>query len=481
MVMLEVNGHIAPHINDTYALGTPALRWDTLFMASVIDFKTEPLQFNGAGDTSLVSINQADGVTLINSSVESTTKDNGALVLTNGGLGVEGNANIDGNLDVNGATTLDQTTIDVADGQFAVLSSAGGTNGVDINVPGGVSIDAGAASNFSTTGPTSAITIDAQLSTVLVDGNSGVKVTASNSGNVELTSANNDVDINANGFVTIDATTGDISLDAAAGAGNFTTAGTLTLRSTAGAVDIDGSLAGANNNVTIEGTKFEVSDVEIPGKLNVVSGQVTFQAALTSTTTTNGTLVVTGGAGISENLNVGGTLAVTGGSTFTGAVQINNTLGVTGVTSLTNTTESTVTGDGALVVSGGVGIAKNLNVGGTTTIAGVMKSNSLTVGGGFGDATAGQVGGTTITNTGAISTDGALTVGGTLGVTGSATFSSTVQATGNIGMTTATSYFYFGNPAAPALHDWRIGKSGNNLVFEAWDGTTWVTKTTMTY
>ena len=50
-----------------------------------------------------------DGNTTINSNTQSTSKDTGALVITNGGLGVEGNTNIGGTLEVDLATTLNDT------------------------------------------------------------------------------------------------------------------------------------------------------------------------------------------------------------------------------------------------------------------------------------------------------------------------------------------------------------------------------------
>ena len=65
-----------------------------------------------------------------------------------------------------------------------------------------------------------------------------------------------------------------------------------------------------------------------------------------STNCTTGALVVDGGVGIAKNLNVCGTVALNG------------------------TTESTSCTTGTLVVAGGVGIAKNLNVCGNATIAG---------------------------------------------------------------------------------------------------------------
>ena len=58
------------------------------------------------------------------------------------------------------------------------------------------------------------------------------------------------------------------------------------------------------------------------------------------------------------NASVTGTLAVSGASTLTGATTISGAL------SVTNTTSSTTTSTGALVVGGGVGVAKEMYLGG---------------------------------------------------------------------------------------------------------------------
>ena len=126
-------------------------------------------------------------------------------------------------------------------------------------------------------------------------------------------------------------------------------------------------------------------------------------AALQSTSTTTGGLVVNGGFGLGGNLNVGGTSKFGGPVAFAAAVRITdltesindttgalivsggmgiakrlnvggsallgNTLGVTGITSIFNVTQSTAFTNGALIIGGGVGIAKNLNVGGTFTVS----------------------------------------------------------------------------------------------------------------
>lgn len=64
-----------------------------------------------------------------------------------------------------------------------------------------------------------------------------------------------------------------------------------------------------------------------------------------------------------NNTSIGATTRSTGAFT---------TLAANGVTSLTNSTASTTTGTGALVVTGGVGIGGALNVGGTSNVAGLL-------------------------------------------------------------------------------------------------------------
>jgi hypothetical protein len=81
------------------------------------------------------------------------------------------------------------------------------------------------------------------------------------------------------------------------------------------------------------------------GGLNATS-DVTIVGTQESTTCTNGAFVVSGGVGIAKNLNV------------------------CGIVSISNTTQSTSCTTGALVIAGGVGIAKDLFVCGNATITG---------------------------------------------------------------------------------------------------------------
>jgi hypothetical protein len=107
-------------------------------------------------------------------------------------------------------------------------------------------------------------------------------------------------------------------------------------------------------------------NTEIDGTLGV-DGITTLRNPAESLTKDNGSLIVEGGVGIEKNVNIGGN------------TEIDGTLGVDGVTTLKNTTESTTKDNGSLVVEGGVGIEKNVNIGGNSGVTG-----NSTVGGTFG-------------------------------------------------------------------------------------------------
>ena len=66
------------------------------------------------------------------------------------------------------------------------------------------------------------------------------------------------------------------------------------------------------------------------------------------------------------------TLEVTGVSTLGGTVDINNSVEVSGITTIQNTTQASASTNGALNVDGGVGIEKNLFVGGGSEITGIL-------------------------------------------------------------------------------------------------------------
>lgn len=94
----------------------------------------------------------------------------------------------------------------------------------------------------------------------------------------------------------------------------------------------------------------------------VITGSATLPANINMTNLTVTNLTVTNNETIGNNLSVGNLFTSTGAATF-GA-----TVGIAGVTTISNTIDSNATNNGALVVSGGVGVAKNLTVGSAITI-----------------------------------------------------------------------------------------------------------------
>ena len=92
------------------------------------------------------------------------------------------------------------------------------------------------------------------------------------------------------------------------------------------------------------------------------SGNVSVTGARESIDQNSGAFVVNGGVGIAKNVNIGGATTVNG------------------VTTIANSTDSSSLSTGALVVSGGLGISKTLNVGSNTNFSGfVSVSNSIIV------------------------------------------------------------------------------------------------------
>ena len=142
--------------------------------------------------------------------------------------------------------------------------------------------------------------------------------------------------------------------------------------------------------------------LDITGTLRA-TGIVEFTNTTTSTTNSNGALVVSGGLGLAENLNMGGNLDVDG----TGKIGSNDG-------SSSNTT-------GALIVGGGLGLGENLNMGGDLDVDGTGKIGSNN--------------GSTSNTTGALTVGGGLglgenlNMGGNLDVDGSAAVGSDAQST----------------------------------------------------
>jgi len=109
------------------------------------------------------------------------------------------------------------------------------------------------------------------------------------------------------------------------------------------------------------------------------TGVVTIPSTTSSTSTGTGALTVGGGLGVAGALNVGGgitaaTLDVSGGIKLTSGGFNTSTF-----VNITDTASSTSTGTGALIVAGGVGVAKTIVAAGITSTAGLSVTGTVSL------------------------------------------------------------------------------------------------------
>ena len=349
-----------------------------------------------------------NGITRVNSSTQSTSKDTGALVVTNGGLGVEGNAYIGGNINALGTLFAGDTAT------FNSNIIVNGTAFINSNID----IDGIATLNNSldVDGPT---TLN---NTLDVDG----VTTLNNSLDVDgPTTLNNTVDVDG-------ATTLNSSLDVD---------GPTTLNST---VDVDGATT-LNNSLDVDGPTTLNNSLDVDGGTTLnsslgvigestffnnvtVNGTVDINAGLDvfGSTILQNTLSVTGDTTLNSGLTVVGASVFDNNITVSGIGEFDGELLVTGTSEFTNTTQSENSTSGSVVFSGGVGIAKNLNIGENLSVVGITTlTDSLNVDGA-----------TNLNNS--LEVDGATTLNSSLQVVGTAGTVLTATESGNIGFGSTT-------------------------------------------
>jgi hypothetical protein len=225
---------------------------------------------------------------------------------------------------------------------------------------------------------------------------------------------------------------------------------------TTGAFILSGGL-GIASDLYSNGNATFAQTLTVNGSSTLVGAVVVSNTTVSSSTST-GALTVAGGVGILGALNVGGITSITNNtqssSISTGCLVLSGGLGLagnlygSGVVNFTNTTQSTSTSTGALIVSGGAGIASNLFVGGNTNING-----SLTVSGNI-SSTAGTITFSSTTDS-TNPASGALVISGGVGIAKAlyvgSTINSTSSSTGGVvvsgGLGVALDTFMGGNLA----------------------------------
>jgi hypothetical protein len=289
----------------------------------------------------------ASALTVTNAATVGTTLGVTGYTSLNGGATISA-ATVTNTLGVSGYTTLSGG---------ATISAATVTNTLLVN---GTTPSLGAA-NAGTIQTTGGVGIAKDLyvgTTATIGGNLAVTGNETITGSSTITGF-----FSANGGATLSAATVTNNLTVS---GNETVTGYLTVNggSTLSATTI-------TNNATVGGTLG-------------VTGRTTLGDAVVNNTITATNLVVTGSATLPGNISlsaltitnltvtnnetVGNNLLVSNLFTATMAATFGSTINAAGIVSITNTTDSNATNNGALIVSGGVGIAKNLTVGTAVTV-----------------------------------------------------------------------------------------------------------------
>ena len=285
------------------------------------------------------------GAVFINNSTTSTSPTTGALRVT-GGVGINGTLNTAPDARFNGirfgrgtaAGTGSDTNLAMGggtgnDAPLAVLG-AGGLRNLGIGYGAGAGITS-AADNISIgyyaqknkSGGDNNVAVGSNTMTLGV-GSSNVAI-GSGSQSISEGSSNTSIGLDA--------------LHQVAGQGN------VGLGYYAGRLLEVGSfnvIIGAYDGQTIEGTNNNIVISDGSGNVRVQidsTGKTVIPAGISSTNSTTGSLVVTGGQGISENLNVGGSI------------------GAVGTITTTNVTNATSTTSGSIVTLGGIGAGGNIH------------------------------------------------------------------------------------------------------------------------
>jgi hypothetical protein len=150
---------------------------------------------------------------------------------------------------------------------------------------------------------------------------------------------------------------------------------TGTLHAT-GAVDFD-SILDVDGATTLNST-LDVDGATTLNNTLDVDGATTLNSTLDVDlgTTLNNTLDVDGATTLNSTLDVDLGTTLNNTLDVDGATTLNNTLDVDGDVTFNSITESTNKDTGALITQGGIGIEKNLNVGGNTKLIGTLELDS---------------------------------------------------------------------------------------------------------
>lgn len=307
-----------------------------------------------------------------------------------------------------------QGTVSLSPANANVTISPTGSGTVAISPAGLVSIQPGGNVTIQPTG-TSTLTLGTSGGAFTI-GNAAQTTTLA--GNLSATGSNQTVTFSPTGA------SGAVTISPAAGNVSISPGGTLTLSPTT-ASNINNMNIGATTRGTGAFTTLTANNA------------VTFTVNTASTSTTSGTLVVTGGVGVSGAIYAGSIQSTAIGSTTrsTGAF---TTLTSNGATTFTANTAATSNSTGTVVITGGLGVSGDVYAGSIqNTAIGSSTRNSAA----FTTLAANSAVTFTATTASTSTSTGALVVSGGVGIAGAvfaggALTASSIQNT-PIGSTTA--------------------------------------------
>jgi hypothetical protein len=323
------------------------------------------LGINTTAPTSLLHVDGTaliTGITTVSNVSVSNSTTTGALVVT-GGVGIGGNLHVGGEIVAQKLTiqlTTITTTMVQTDDIIKTLNTTAATNTTTgaLQVTGG----AGIGGNIYVGGQIAVATITSISGDITIDPNGNSNVVFGTGAQVKIL---------------------DTTLSSSTATGALVVSGGMGV---AEDIYVGGQIAVATITSIISN-----SDITIDpnGTGNVVFGtgaQVKILDTTVASSTTTGALVVSGGMGVAEDIYVGGQIAVSTITSILGDITIdpngnsNVVFGTGAQVKILDTTAASSTITGALVVSGGMGVAEDIYVGGQVNVTSTTDSASITTG-----------------------------------------------------------------------------------------------------
>ena len=395
------------------------------------------------GSVGVLSDTSLNGNLYVNSTVPSTNSTTGAVIIS-GGVGIGGNINIAKNTTILGnifmptlSTTAYLNTVNITGNNYNALYVIGSSilNG-NISIYGQEIIYNITDSSSISTGA------------LIVNGGVGISKTVNIGGNLFVNQ--NSLFTGSVGVLSDTSLNGNLYVNSSTQSNNTTTGAVII----SGGVGIGGNINIAKNTTVLGNifmpiltTTAYLNTVNITGNnynalyvigSSILNGNISLYGQETIYNTTDsysistGALIINGGVGISKTVNIGGNLFVNKNSLFTGSVGVLSDTSLNGNLYVNSSTQSNNTTTGAVIISGGVGVSKTVNIGGDLSV----KQNSLFTGS-VSVLSDTSLNGNLFINSSTPSTNsttGAVIISGGVGINGTVNIAQNMNITGSINM-----------------------------------------------